>query len=81
MFKSLTEKKNLIKRKQQLVIKSDADEAEQVYYSNDTANTIYDNYYWIGKDYANTYKADFQNIQEFSMGIINCVNLFQLSSI
>lgn len=25
-------------------------------------------YYWIGKDYANTYKADFKDIADFSRG-------------
>ena len=27
-----------------------------------------ESYYWIGKDYANTYVADFQNIEEFDKG-------------
>ena len=25
-------------------------------------------YYWIGKDYSNTYKADFKDIADFSHG-------------
>ena len=27
-----------------------------------------DGYYWIGKDYSNTYKADFKDLRDFSRG-------------
>jgi hypothetical protein len=40
-------------------------------YRNDIATipTIsYDGYYWVGKDYANTYKKDFQNVEDFGLG-------------
>ena len=41
--------------------------------SDDLSNTEVpeisnESYYWIGKDYANTYVADFQNIEEFDKG-------------
>ncbi len=25
-------------------------------------------YYWVGKDYANSYKEDFKNVEEFGKG-------------
>ena len=30
-------------------------------------------YYWIGKDYSNCYKQDFQNIEEFSKGNLSLI--------
>ncbi len=37
-------------------------------------NTKTKPYYWIGKDYANTYREDFKDIHEFSRGIILRLN-------
>jgi hypothetical protein len=33
-------------------------------------------YYWIGKDYSNTYKADFKDLAKFSEGIFFKNNTF-----
>jgi broad specificity polyphosphatase/5'/3'-nucleotidase SurE len=42
--------------------------------TNQVLNTTTKPYYWIGKDYANTYREDFKDIHEFSRGIILRLN-------
>ncbi len=42
--------------------------------SKQVLNTKTKPYYWIGKDYANTYREDFKDIHEFSRGIILRLN-------
>jgi hypothetical protein len=35
---------------------------------NDQDSTPSEGYYWPGKDYANSYKADFKDLHDFSSG-------------
>ena len=37
---------------------------------NEQDNMPSEGYYWPGKDYANTYKADFKDLNDFSSGLI-----------
>ena len=51
-------------------------EEDEDFNENQTEGNAYlpvisnDGYYWIGKDYSNTYKADFKDLRDFSRGFL-----------
>lgn len=51
----------------------DKDGAESYRYEENAEPPVISNegYYWIGKDYSNTYKADFKDVADFSRGSLN----------
>ena len=48
---------------------NDKDFIELEEIKENATNKKSEHYYWIGKDYCNTYNKDFQNIEEFSKGM------------